>query len=267
MTDPSAPIPAGDWLRLALATLRRTADPRAVTGGPALILAPHPDDESLGCGGLVAALCAAGAAPVVVVLTDGAGSHPGSLLFPPTRLAALRHAEAGRAAAALGLPEARLHRLGLPDGRLAAHEAEAVGRIIALLGAERPGTVIATWRHDPHPDHAAAAAIGARVATALGPPAPRVLGYPVWGWGFAQPLPRGPCQGAAPPLLAPPPRGVVLEIGPHLAAAKGRAVAAHASQVTRLVPDVGEAFTLPAELLALAARPFELFLEEGYSIR
>ena len=42
----------------------------------AMVLAPHADDESLGCGGLISELAAQGRPPVVVVVTDGTGSHP-----------------------------------------------------------------------------------------------------------------------------------------------------------------------------------------------
>ena len=67
--------------------------------GTCLILAPHPDDESLGCGGLIAACCAAARPPLVVILTDGSQSHPQSNLHSPPKLAALREAEATEAVA------------------------------------------------------------------------------------------------------------------------------------------------------------------------
>jgi len=84
------------WRALPTGTLEEVAG-----SGTCLVLAPHPDDESLGCGGLIAACCAAGRPPVVAVLTDGSGSHPGSRAFPPTRLAAIRKAEV---TAAVGPP-------------------------------------------------------------------------------------------------------------------------------------------------------------------
>ena len=63
----------------------------AVTGNaPMLILAPHPDDETLGCGGLIAAASAAGHPPFVLVLTDGTGSHPNSRSYPPGSLSVSR---------------------------------------------------------------------------------------------------------------------------------------------------------------------------------
>src|ERR1700759_4483419 len=71
--------------------------------GTCVILAPHPDDESLGCGGLIATCAAAGRPPLVVILTDGAGSHPHSRMFPPDRLRACRAREVRTAVGMLGL--------------------------------------------------------------------------------------------------------------------------------------------------------------------
>src|ERR1700742_5149972 len=79
-----------------------------IGSGTCLVLAPHPDDESLGCGGLIAACVAAGRDPLVAVLTDGTGSHPGSLAFPPDRLRTLRAQEVRAAVGHLGLAAHRV---------------------------------------------------------------------------------------------------------------------------------------------------------------
>ena len=102
------PVRAGDVLR-CMESLP-IADLDAITGGgTALVLAPHPDDESLGCGGLIAEACARGHPPVVAVLTDGTMSHPSSPSHPAPRLKALREAEARAAVESLGLSPDRLH--------------------------------------------------------------------------------------------------------------------------------------------------------------
>jgi LmbE family N-acetylglucosaminyl deacetylase len=102
---------------LAAARALPLGDLHAVTGGRALILAPHPDDESLGCGGLIAAACEAGQPPIVVILTDGAGSHPHSRRFPPDILRATREAETLAALACLGLAANRAVFLRTHDTR------------------------------------------------------------------------------------------------------------------------------------------------------
>jgi LmbE family N-acetylglucosaminyl deacetylase len=57
---------------------------------PFIVVAPHPDDESLGCGGLIVDACRQGLPGKVVIVSDGAGSHPNSKAYPPDRLTALR---------------------------------------------------------------------------------------------------------------------------------------------------------------------------------
>lgn len=236
-----------------------------VAPGPGgfLVLAPHPDDESLGCGGVIAECVARGRPVRVAVLTDGAASHPASASFPPPRLAALRQEETRAAVAELGLdPDRDLDFLGLPDTALPSSgpgRDAAVNHLLRL--AERdgcPAAVLTTWGHDPHTDHKAARAIGAAVARAL-PSRPRFFAYPVWGWAFARPIPGFPTPEE--PILSEPLRGVRLATDRHLAA-KRRAVAAHRSQTTGLIADDPDGFRLPPEALALAFRPFEVFLEE-----
>lgn len=221
----------------------------AIGGGrPILVLAPHPDDETLGCGGLIAEACARGQEVRVVVLTDGSGSHPGSKLFPPPRLAGLRRSEARAAASALGLSDDRLTFCGLRDGTAPQDGpvfAAAVAHLSALVTRLGAGLICATWEHDPHRDHAAAHAIAAAAARRTGA---RHLAYPIWGWAL-------PPDAELPDSPMP---GVRLDISRRLAA-KDRAIAAHASQIGGAIPD--DATPRLAEgLLANFRQPFEVFL-------
>lgn len=149
----------------------RRASLRALVGdGPVFVLAPHPDDESLGCGGLIAA-CAAARVPVFVhFLTDGRNSHPGSLEWPPERIAAEREREARGAAALLGLSESALIFERAVDGTLLFDwpVAQALAARVTERASPWPSPVIlAPWRGDPHPDHMAAAVIADMVEEKL----------------------------------------------------------------------------------------------------
>ncbi len=221
-------------------------------GGPALILAPHPDDESLGCGGLIAQACRLGREVTVAIVTDGTGSHPRSRLYPPDRLGALRKQEARAAVAALGLAPDRLLFLGLRD-TASPHPgvdepafSEAAALVAALAGRLRARAILTTWEHDPHGDHVSANRLGAAAARATGA---RLLSYPVWGWTLSG-------DYSLPDAL---PSGYRLDIGLELAA-KRRAIAAHVSQTTRLIADDPGGFVMPAGFRALFERPFEVFL-------
>ena len=229
------------------------ADVGTIIGAaPVLILAPHPDDESLGCGGLIAQACAAGHEVHVAILTDGTMSHPNSRAFPASRLQALREAEATEALATLGLPPGRTLFLGYRDAaapRWGKPLRDAGDRLAAVLRDRRVGTVIASWRHDPHCDHLAAHRIAARACRLAGA---RHLSYAVWGWTLppARVLPRTPV------------RGWRLDVTPSLAV-KRRAIDCHRSQMTELIDDDPDGFTVPANLLDLCNRPFEAYLTNG----
>jgi LmbE family N-acetylglucosaminyl deacetylase len=67
---------------------------------PFIVVAPHPDDESLACGGLIADASRQGLRAKIVIISDGAGSHPNSKAYPPDRLTALR--KGGGKASGLG---------------------------------------------------------------------------------------------------------------------------------------------------------------------
>jgi len=231
------------------ATWPQTRLENFLDGRRPLILAPHPDDESLGCGGLIAAATAAGLAPEVLILTDGAGSHPGSSSHPPVLLAELREVEARRAVRLLGLPAKNLHFLRYADTELPrrgpSFEA-AVAHVVALATSKKCGLLVGPWAGDPHCDHLAGAMIAKAAAREAGI---ALVSYPVWGW--LRPVPEQDDRAHL--------TGWRLDISTHLPA-KQRAIAAHVSQHGGLIKDSPHGFSLPKNLLDIAARPYEVFI-------
>ncbi|WP_432570343.1 PIG-L family deacetylase [Kineococcus sp. SYSU DK005] len=211
-----------------------------------LVVAAHPDDETLGAGGLIARAAAAGARVDVVVATDGEASHPHSPTTTPERLARVRAAELERAVAVLA-PGARVHRLELGDGRLA--EPERAGALRGAVAAlVRPGSwVVPPWRGDGHPDHEAAARAAGAAARAAGA---RVLEFPVWAWHWAHP-------GDA---RVPWARAVRLPLDEEVLARKRSALAEHVSQTAPLSPHPGDGALLAPGVLQHFTRPAEVFL-------
>ncbi len=129
-----------------------------------LVVAPHYDDEVLGCGGLLARCLAEQAVVRVLFLTDGGADHRGEARLAYT---ARRRQEAGAAATVLGL--SGTHHLGLPDGRLGDHLHE-VGEVIeGLLLSQRPDHLLITSPLEVSRDHRAAFAALHRRLTKLRP--------------------------------------------------------------------------------------------------
>jgi LmbE family N-acetylglucosaminyl deacetylase len=216
---------------------------------PILILAPHPDDETLGCGGLIAAACAANLPINILVLTDGTASHPASRTHPAPQLKKLREAESVAAAAALGLPATNIAFLGLRDAHApqAGADADRAARDISdLAQAQGARTILTTWREDPHCDHLAASILGRQAASLCGA---FLWEYPVWGWTLP-PHSR---------VLAPAQDGFRLDVSAHLPA-KRRAIACHRSQLGQVVLDDPNGFTLEPRFIELFTGKFETFL-------
>lgn len=184
-------------------------------GNRMVVIAPHPDDESIGAGGLIAAWTGhPGRSTEVVFVTRGeAGDRllrSGELSGDEraARFAAVvarRRDEAGRALEILG---ASALWLDGRDGALATDVARLSDAMAARFEADPPDIVVAPFPADRHPDHAAAARIVGRATTAL-PESTPVLCYEIW---------------------SPAPANALFDIS-DTAEAKWRAVAAHESQV------------------------------------
>jgi LmbE family N-acetylglucosaminyl deacetylase len=155
-----------------------------------VVIAPHPDDETLGAGGLLQRFRRLGAAIEVVAVTDGEASHPGSTTTTPQRLAAIRAEERDLALSRLGIADAKVTALHLADGRVS----DVVGGLTdALADRLRPGALcVAPWRHDGHPDHDACGRAASAASARAGA---QMVEYLVWAWHWATPsggeLPAG----------------------------------------------------------------------------
>lgn len=214
-----------------------------------VVLAAHPDDETLGAGGLIAACAARHIEIDVIVASDGSASHPLSPSTQPEHLARVRRDEVQGAVNVLA-PDARLHFLGLPDGQLMSQRALLAERIYQLV----PGVthLVTPWDGDRHPDHEACAIVAAQVA-AKG--AARHWQYPIWAWHWADPdsedIPRD--------------RLHQLGLTHEESVLKRRALACHTSQHTPLTGAPGDEAILSAGMLAHFERPFEAFILDNSS--
>ena len=158
--------------------------PLDLAGCPRLVvIAPHPDDETLGLGATTAQLVASGVDVRVVSVSDGGAAHPGAKLSDRRRLEAIRPHQLRGATNILGLDPPV--SLGLPDGELAGHEDRLAQMLAEILDAAGPRTwCAATWRGDGYPDHEA---VGRAAATACARTGAALLEYPVWMWHWASP--------------------------------------------------------------------------------
>ncbi len=219
-------------------------------GGGLVVVAPHADDESLGCGALLATAAATRIPARIVVVSDGCMSHPNSRLYPRARLRMTRQDEARAAAQALGLAAADVVFLDLPDAAVpvAGPDAErAVEAIVAAVGEAGARSLFVTWRHDAHCDHQAAYALARAAQRRLGDI--RLFEYSIWGRGASRE-----------PFASAPPRGWRFPVGGRRER-KRAAIGAHASQVSRLIADDPDGFLLAPAMIADCLDRDELFLE------
>ena len=225
----------------------------ASLAGPVWVIAPHPDDESLGCGGLLAELAELGTPTWALLLTDGGASHPASVDWPRERLVLQRCAEWHAGLDLLGVHPDRRVALNLPDGRLPFPRQEggsaAAAAIRSALALAVPATVLLPWRRDPHPDHRAAHAL---ISLALEEwSAVRRLEYTVW-------LPERAESRDLPQLNEASVWSA--DVRRH-AARKEAAIRCHASQLGGLIHDDPTGFVLHEDMIRRAVGGPETLLE------
>jgi N-acetylglucosamine malate deacetylase 1 len=224
---------------LVTAWIRQTTKASAsVSDWPTIVFAPHQDDETLGCGGLIALKRSLGVPVQVVFLTNG-DAFTGEA---DAALAHLRRTEATNALAALGVPPEQICFWGYPDGQLRRLEPTAQTalreQLVALLTSDRPLEIYVPHAIDQHDDHEATHDCVKQAIAQTGK-LHQLYQYPIWIFW------------KAPLFLRLKPRHLrgwrrlnIQAVLPQ----KQAAIAAHASQISTLPPGFLNRFQRPEEL-------------------
>lgn len=240
-----------DWVRGINATiasywLNKRSTPLPTPAVPIIVFAPHPDDESLGCGGMIAIRHALGQEIRVIFVTDGA-----FLMDPSSRIAITlqRQQEAIEALAILGIDKHCITFLNYPDGTLQTlslpEQAELIQEFQKILAPYPQVEVFVPHHHDHHPDHEATYCL-VKAALETFPGTIQLWQYPIWV------LWKTPCIQLLTQLLTHKSGWHSLAIG-CVIDQKRRAIAAHKSQVEG---------ALPHGFLELFQQPYELFWKD-----
>jgi len=210
-----------------------------------VVVAPHPDDEVLGAGGLMQCMQDRGVEMAIVAVTDGEGSHPVAHALG-VDAAWTRAMEATVALARLGCGPVAVTRLGLPDGAVGAEFPLLTETLSDLLG---PGDLCLTpWRSDGHPDHDAAGAATLAASRVAGAAVPEYL---VWTWHWVSP--DDP--------IDPWPTCRRLDLDRAQIARKHRTTDAFTSQISPRHSEAQHGPVLTDSVLQRFRRPFEVFIE------
>ncbi len=220
--------------------------------GPTLIVAPHADDESLGCGGIAALLRANNIDVHIVLLSDGTLSHPISKEYPAERLRILREEELISACEILNIPKENIHFFRLKDRSVPSKDSPEFSSSCSLLAKLlidiKVQSVFVPWRRDPHPDHRAAY----QLVNEAKSPNHTVLEYAIWLSELGNPE-DFPLEDEVEKL------GINIQ---DVIKIKQDAIMAHRSQTTHLIQDDPDGFCLSKEMLEKFNVPFEYFYRD-----
>lgn len=242
-------------LRRLAVTLARWAlsllsKPYVVTAQKTVVFAPHQDDETMGCGGLIARKRQCGFPVEVVFITDGGGSHPHHPQFTRADISAMREREAREALRTLGVEPGAIHFLNESDGTLAQltppHRAQLIGKISRLLGALRPDEIFLPCCPDGSSEHDATFGFVLE-AMREAQVRPLVWQYPIWLWWNPLLLFK---------RIVKPGHRVRFRTGDR-PSTKHRALASYRSQTQPLAPHAEPA--VPPELIAVFDSASEYF--------
>jgi LmbE family N-acetylglucosaminyl deacetylase len=222
----------------------------SIAQSPVLVVAPHPDDETLGCGGAIALLNSLNCDVRVLVVSDGTRSHPRSKKYPASKLQKLRESETLAALNLLGLDAQNVTFLGLQDGSVLTEYQTAITNCCTFLTQINPQIIFLPWRYDPHPDHRGSWQLIITALSSLSQ-SPKIIEYPIWDWDEQQ---RGNVPESEKIKCWRLDINTVVEM-------KQQAISAYHSQITNLIDDDPEGFRLTPDMLANFARPWEVYME------
>lgn len=223
--------------------------------GISMILAPHPDDEALGCAGLIQYLLEQNTPVFVCFVTSGDASHPNSKKYPGKILAELRENEAKKACEILGVQPSHVFFLKQPDSLLNQLDEEEkqilVEKLSTLMETNKISSLVVPWRRDPHSDHKISYQVGKEAAIKAGREI-QLAEYPIWLW-------KNSHQEDWP--LKKELEIFRLDIKNKLPK-KREAIFAHLSQTSKLIQDDPRGFILTEDLLQPFLVPYEFYFFE-----
>ena len=213
------------------------------------IFAPHPDDEVLGCGGLLQQLAANGNPIVLIHVTNGTQSHPNSQIYSQESLDTIRPQESVKALEVLGIAhQVKTIALDLTDGNVFSQQDQFQQRLTSII---QPNDVLITpFMRDGHPDHEATGLVVASFAKQYHLACYQVL---IWAWHWAKPADnRIPWHHA-----------IRVDLTPEQLQRKIEAIACFKSQITA-DESTGNPPILSAQTIARISQPWEVYLYESY---
>ncbi|MGJ8593861.1 MAG: PIG-L family deacetylase [Aquaticitalea sp.] len=223
--------------------------------GKVMVLAPHPDDEALGCGGLISHLRRQDIDVWICFMTSGEASHPNSKKYPSNVLLKVREMEALNSCHILGVDASKVLFMNGADGHFkktsSLNKQKMVTTLVDIIQENDVATLFIPWRRDCHPDHLATFNLGMRLKEHLQNPV-QIFEYPIWLWASSMPE-DWPLKGEV--ELFRLNVEDVLEI-------KKEAIFAHTSQTTDMIDDDIDGFMLTTELLIPFLSSYEYFFLE-----
>lgn len=170
--------------RLIGVVIHSFAKHKFVSADTVVIVAPHPDDETFACGGLIALKRLQGISAHVIFLSRGEGAHQKCCATSGNEIGDARSHEAEQACALLGVPQDNLHWFNLPDGSIPSAvdiDHEVMEKLAKIIHACQPGEVYVPVPFDCWPDHRQATELVTAAIDSASCSASMIY-YPIWMW-------------------------------------------------------------------------------------